>query len=233
MKVIDVGCGHGYGSDYLAKVAESVTGVDSDPEAIAFALRNYARRNLAFKLMDVSTLELLGDLFDTAVSFEVIEHLNEPRAYLSSVSKTLKNGGYFYLSTPNRKYTERFYVDDRPPNRFHVREYYPEEMEHLLEGFFTIKGVFSQLSTTGLEAIVEARTQQMRNYQKSFLIPMSVRKLVPDAVKSAWLNLRGLDLRYWEPVLNGKWKEYQIKETTVNQLDAKFPVQLYSCKKSL
>jgi SAM-dependent methyltransferase len=233
LRVIDVGCGHGYGSNYLAEVAEFVVGVDSDRKAITYARRNYVSRNLAFKLMDVYTLEMLRDLFDAAVSFEVIEHLKDPRAYLRSISRSLKNEGRLYLSSPNRRYAERFYVDGKSPNRFHVREYYPEEMKRLLGEFFSIEGVFCQVSTTGLEAIIEARTEQKGNYQKSFFIPASVRKLVPGPVRDAWLNIRGLgtDFVYWS-VVRGKWKEYSIAETTVGELDAKFPVQLYCCKKA-
>jgi SAM-dependent methyltransferase len=233
LKVIDVGCGHGYGSDYLSGVAESVMGVDSDREAIGFALRNYASRNLMFRLMDVCALELLGDLYDAAVFFEVIEHLPNPRACLSSIAKILKTGGCLYLSTPNRKYSERFYVDNKSPNRFHLREYSPEEMERLLGEFFTVERVFREASTTGLEAIIDARAQLELDYQKSFFLPNWMRKLVPDAVKDAWLNLRGFnpDSRY-ESVVRGKWKEYRIEETTVGELDAKFQTQLYCCKKA-
>src|SRR5450631_1439685 len=41
--VLDVGCGTGYGSDYLASAARSVIGIDLSSRAVAFARKRYTR----------------------------------------------------------------------------------------------------------------------------------------------------------------------------------------------
>ncbi len=46
--VLDIASGEGYGSNLLAAVAASVTGVDIDPDATAAASRKYVRPNLRY-----------------------------------------------------------------------------------------------------------------------------------------------------------------------------------------
>ena len=48
-RVLDAGCGAGYGSAELADVAESVTGIDIAPEAVEYARAHYALPNLALR----------------------------------------------------------------------------------------------------------------------------------------------------------------------------------------
>src|SRR5215831_13097507 len=48
-RVLDAGCGAGYGSAVLAEVAEHVTGVDIAADAIEYARANYQAANLTFE----------------------------------------------------------------------------------------------------------------------------------------------------------------------------------------
>src|SRR5581483_686030 len=48
-RVLDAGCGAGYGSAELALSAQSVTGVDVAAEAVEFARQNYPAPNLKFE----------------------------------------------------------------------------------------------------------------------------------------------------------------------------------------
>src|SRR5258708_940555 len=47
-KILDVGCGTGYGSSCLADSATSVVGIDFSRHAIAYAKRHYSARNIEF-----------------------------------------------------------------------------------------------------------------------------------------------------------------------------------------
>lgn len=109
LRVLDAGCGHGYGSDYLAKrIATHVLGIDSDPSAISFALCNYTRHNLDFRVMDVTKILFPPESFDAIVSFEVIEHLSNVDNYLEGIYKTLKHGGVFIMSTQTENIQHTF-----------------------------------------------------------------------------------------------------------------------------
>src|SRR5437667_6043826 len=76
-RVLDAGCGAGYGSAALAEAAESVTGVDVAADAIDFARAHYQAENLAFEQASVMQLPLPDGGFDLVVAFEVIEHLED------------------------------------------------------------------------------------------------------------------------------------------------------------
>ena len=57
-RVLDVGCGVGYGADYLAKKgAAEVVGVDYSDEALTYAKEHYIAPNLAFFKDDAQKLE--------------------------------------------------------------------------------------------------------------------------------------------------------------------------------
>ena len=47
--VLDIASGEGYGSNLLAKVANSVIGVDISTDAISYAINRYPRKNLEFR----------------------------------------------------------------------------------------------------------------------------------------------------------------------------------------
>lgn len=132
--VLDAACGAGYGSHRLAQLAEKVTGIDSSPDAVAYARANYGANNLAYTVGDVMALPFSDAAFDLVVAFEIIEHLAEPRAFLRELARVLKPDGVAVISTPNR----RTYSDARPGyvNPFHAREYYAAEFSSLLQETF-------------------------------------------------------------------------------------------------
>ena len=55
-RVLDVGCGAGYGSAELARAALSVTGADVAPEALEFAREHFALPNLRFEQASAAAL---------------------------------------------------------------------------------------------------------------------------------------------------------------------------------
>ena len=121
-RVLDAGCGAGYGSAELAASAESVAGIDLAPEAVEFARDNYHLPNLEFAQGSVTALPYEDGAFDLVVAFEVIEHLENWREFLVEVRRVMAPGGQFVVSTPNRLY----YTESRGSegaNPFHVHEF--------------------------------------------------------------------------------------------------------------
>lgn len=100
--VLDAGCGAGYGSAVLASAgAQSVLGVDIAPDAVAYAQQHYSCSGLAFAVKDIGHLDLPDAGFDLIVSFEVIEHLDDPALLVQSAARLLRPDGLFVVSTPN------------------------------------------------------------------------------------------------------------------------------------
>lgn len=133
-KVIDVGCGEGYGPAMLGEVADSVLGIDLAPEVVAHARERYSSEKISFEVMDVNRLEVPDGAFDLAVSFQVVEHLVDESGYFSELARVLKPGGLAFLTTPNRLTISP--GREKPINPFHLREYTPDEFREALEGHF-------------------------------------------------------------------------------------------------
>jgi O-antigen biosynthesis protein len=146
-RVLDLGCGEGYGSAILAGSAESVRGIDVDARAVEHARLNYVAPNLSFGEGDATDLGALGrDAFDMVVAFEVIEHLEEHDELLDRVREVLSPDGLLVLSTPDRG----AYAQAREePNPHHARELSEAELRELLGERFEHVGIWGQRATSG------------------------------------------------------------------------------------
>lgn len=134
-RVLDAGCGAGYGSAELARTALAVVGVDVAPEAIEFARAHYQSDNLSFEQASCANLPYDASSFDLVVAFEVIEHLQDWRAFLLETARVLSPNGQLVVSTPNKLY----YTESRGPhgaNPFHVHEFTFDEFRQELNAVF-------------------------------------------------------------------------------------------------
>jgi SAM-dependent methyltransferase len=148
-RVLDAGCGAGYGSAELAKTAQLVTGCDVSAEAIQFARQEYRLPHLAFEQGSCASLPHVDSCFDLVVAFEVIEHLENWREFLSEVRRVLVPAGQFIVSTPNKLY----YAETREkagPNPFHVHEFEYREFREELAQLFPYVSVFLENHVEGV-----------------------------------------------------------------------------------
>jgi hypothetical protein len=89
LRVIDMACGEGYGSDVLAGAAASVVGVDANPQAHDHARLRYQRPNLRFERDLVDTF---AEPADAVVFLQTIEHLQDPGATLAHFRALVREG---------------------------------------------------------------------------------------------------------------------------------------------
>ena len=134
-RVLDLGCGSGYGADVLAREAREVLGIDIADDAIDYARQHYRVANVRFERASCLDIPAPDGSFDLVVAFEIIEHLTDWRAFLREVRRVLAPAGQFLVSTPNQLY----YAEARAalgPNPFHVHEFQYSEFQHELEAVF-------------------------------------------------------------------------------------------------
>jgi ubiquinone/menaquinone biosynthesis C-methylase UbiE len=96
-KILDLGCGSGRDSIFLAERGFDVWGVDLSKEAIRRAITNSQTRNICFLVGDAECLPFSHSFFDFVYSRYVFEHapLN---AVSSEVFRVLKKKGMALLS---------------------------------------------------------------------------------------------------------------------------------------
>jgi 2-polyprenyl-3-methyl-5-hydroxy-6-metoxy-1,4-benzoquinol methylase len=88
-RILDLGCGVGYGSRLLkdSNPQATVVGVDISQDAVDYAARHYSHGNVSFVRSDAMTFE--DDPFDVVVSLETIEHVSEPEKFVAHIARKL------------------------------------------------------------------------------------------------------------------------------------------------
>jgi len=134
-RVLDIGCGTGYGTAELAQHAQHATGVDLARDAIAYAQQHYPLPNTTFLAASATALPFPNASFDLITAFEVIEHLENWHDLLTEARRLLHPDGVFLVSTPNKLYYGESRAD-QGPNPFHTHEFPFAEFRDALAAVF-------------------------------------------------------------------------------------------------
>lgn len=97
-KLLVVGCGKGIEAAILAQqLGADVTGIDLKDEFDATASLHADLRT-----GDATRLEFENETFDYIFSYHALEHIDDPKLALREMHRVLKQGGGFWIGTPNR-----------------------------------------------------------------------------------------------------------------------------------
>lgn len=134
--LLEVGCGEGRGIDWLLPQIKQYTAIDKIAPVIDKLKIKYPQAT--FYSGNIPPLSVFADnSFDTVVSFQVIEHIDDDALFLKEISRVLKPGGQALITTPNRPLS-------LSRNPWHVREYTADELTRLAQPYFsqvTMKGI--------------------------------------------------------------------------------------------
>lgn len=112
-KILDLGCGNGSLTHHLISSGFDAYGIDASESGIQIAARKYPER---FALQNLESEDLPDEFkaisFKTIISTEVIEHLYNPRGFVSFCKNILlrNNGGELILSTPYHGYLKNLAI---------------------------------------------------------------------------------------------------------------------------
>jgi 2-polyprenyl-3-methyl-5-hydroxy-6-metoxy-1,4-benzoquinol methylase len=170
-RVLEAGCGEGYGAALMARHAAQVVGVDYNVPALELARARHRLPNLEYRTANLLDLakEQPGE-FDVVTNFQVLEHLADPRPFLGAAAACVKPGGLLILTTPNRLAS----VSENP---YHMHEYVAPELQALLARFFAHVDVHGIVGTERVYAFERARGEQARRILR--LDPLGLRNLLP------------------------------------------------------
>jgi SAM-dependent methyltransferase len=211
-RVLDAGCGTGYGSELLAREgATEVVGIDVDVDTVDAAQRASTGKT-AFVAADLLALPAeLGD-FDVVVCFEVLEHLDDPEVALNRLAAVLRPGGVLAVSSPNR--------DVYPPgNPFHLHEFTPDELATALAARFAhvrlvrqqdwlASGLFDDAGFANVEAVSApvAKTAPGEPGAELYSVGLAGNSPLPPVPPLVMLT-GTLDLEWWQNLLRGLREE--------------------------
>jgi 2-polyprenyl-6-hydroxyphenyl methylase/3-demethylubiquinone-9 3-methyltransferase len=109
-RVLDLGCGAGFLSNYLAMRGHDVTGIDTTPENLTVARANDASRSAHYELGDACALPYAAGSFDVVCAMDLLEHIEDPARVIAEASRVLAPGGLFVFHTFNRTWQAQLIV---------------------------------------------------------------------------------------------------------------------------
>ncbi len=175
--VLEFGCGSGYGSKYLSNFCKNIEALDVSIGCISENRKNIKEKNLKFYYYDGVNLDYKDNTFDVIISFQVIEHVKDVELYLKNMIRVLKPSGTLIITTPSRTY--RLSEDQKPWNRFHLREYNSKQLRDDLDK------VISNYSLLGITANDEILNIEFNRVKSSrFTLYEKIKDIDENFIKS-------------------------------------------------
>ncbi|NEP27835.1 class I SAM-dependent methyltransferase [Moorena sp. SIO3I6] len=204
-RVLNVGCGPGYAEEILAGYSpRSITGIDYDQKLIEF-LRQTKKstfRNVSIEYIHADAQHIprkLGN-FDVIISFENIEHLNDPIKFMQGVAnlKSTENT-ILILSTPNAMHYSR-HPTNPCCNPYHVREFDYYELIELVKPFLKNIQTFGQIERNYNDVVLDVE-KAFRALDSLILVRFekAIRKLIGKPVKDFNFLPLHTDIEYLTP----------------------------------
>jgi ubiquinone/menaquinone biosynthesis C-methylase UbiE len=177
--VLEIGCGTGYGANYLSHFVSDIAAIDISKKCVTYCHIKHKKEKLNFLQASGLNIPLKDCSIDVAVSFQVIEHIEPKKVgdYLSEIKRVLKDGGVFVASTPNKKL--RLLPFQRPWNPEHKKEYNHSNFKKTLSSIFEEVKVYGLKGSEEIQSIERNRVKQnpFNVYVIRPLIPLSRRML--------------------------------------------------------
>ena len=136
-KLLDIGCGIGHFLTSSKEKGWDVYGTEYTDKAVGIC------QSLGIKMhkgkLDPAVFQ--KEMFDVVTSFEVLEHINNPKEEVQNIRQILRPGGLFYFTTPNFNALERYALK----GKYNIFAY----PEHL--SYYTKKTINYLLSNNGFQ----------------------------------------------------------------------------------
>ncbi|WP_027339573.1 class I SAM-dependent methyltransferase [Halonatronum saccharophilum] len=159
-RVLDLACGVGYGAEILMAMGEGIEeiiGIDVDEESVSYAKKHYKYLWNDFFIGEGTDINLVNvhGKFDTIVSMETVEHIEDDYGFIQNLNNLLRSNGTLIVSTPFGKGR-----NEECSNPYHYRQYREEEFRDLLSVFENVEMFYQR----------DKRVESKREDEKYYLM---------------------------------------------------------------
>ncbi|OGZ18959.1 MAG: hypothetical protein A2175_01355 [Candidatus Nealsonbacteria bacterium RBG_13_42_11] len=158
-KILEIGCGRGFLTKEMQKIAPGTIGIDINIKAIESGVA----KNL--KVIDATNMGFPADFFDKIYSCHTIEHIKEISKFFKEIEKVLKPGGRALLVYPFEiirgtgaiNASLLMFGDIIHCRKIHLHKFSPKKIQKIIRGtkLRHIKSHFSLLLTPQYFTLLE------------------------------------------------------------------------------
>jgi SAM-dependent methyltransferase len=144
-RVLEFGCGSGLNCAFLQTTPgiAQIVGFDVSSETVALAQEQHPEIKVFRGDGCDEELQISRESWDVILSFEVLEHVLKPSAFLANIRRHLAPDGIAFITTPNREVFSLGH-EPSPVNREHTKEFSLEEFMDLVRPFFSDVEIWGQ-----------------------------------------------------------------------------------------
>ncbi|PYS56705.1 MAG: hypothetical protein DMF76_24220, partial [Acidobacteria bacterium] len=166
-RILDVGCGSGWLSEYFARLGYQVKGIDISPTLIEMSRRRVASvpydidhettLRCSFAIHDIETVPL-DEKFDAVICYDSLHHFEDERAVMRNIASMLDVGGVLFIlegerpsagSTTEaelRAVMEHYRTLESPFDYSYLRELLNENGFAIVGDYVSVNGLFERES---------------------------------------------------------------------------------------
>jgi len=133
--ILDVGCGNGWVAKYFLPKGKNVISMDIALKNPQKVLKENSGENHAAVVADAYHLPFKKTSFDAIIAAEIMEHVYDPKLFISSLMEVLKPGGTLVITTPYNEKIEYFlcvHCNKPTPKNAHLHSFNEENIANFI-----------------------------------------------------------------------------------------------------
>lgn len=212
LSILEIGSGLGYLTYSLNRAGYKTVGIDVSKEAAAKACKKYGNFYESGDLFEIARTR--KGTYDCVIMTEIIEHVEDPKAFIGACLSLLRKEGKLIVTTPNKSAApaESIWQSDIPP--VHLWFLSEKSMSAIAKDFGK-KCSFIDFTEYTKKFYGPAYESSMEQIQAGLPRIMKNGKIVPgreaDNIKSVLFGIKG---RYWLSYIRRRLKTKIVSRRT-------------------